>query len=201
MKTILRGVKVRLAITKKNVEDAISLFEQFKPTNISSNELELDALKKEIINIIIEQDYDENKVNELERRIKNNGDNRGLPLLARLFAAWGVYLEASVESKSLLEYEPLSIKAQKLLKRALEMDPNYFHANAELGTFLGKLGRRKSGEEAKELFLDCFNYFQNAERIENTNPEVDINWGFFIGDFADLHEGASAEKYHEEAII
>lgn len=107
-KDFFKGVKERLDISKRQVEEAIQQFELGKVVsveNVQGNKIDL--LKKEIINIIIYEKYNEEVISDIAIKVKGLPDDNLQKLLSGLYSSWGTSLVELARTKEGKEAEDL----------------------------------------------------------------------------------------------
>ena len=159
-----KGVKERLEIVKKQVDEAILQFEEGKVEKIESvKEIsEIDLLKKRIIDLIIKGNYQKNIIEELEKEVKQF-NNKGINyLLADLYYNWGYHIGNLAETKEGKEAEELYYQAFEKFQKAIANKPDYTDAFYNWGTDLGNLAETKEGEEAENLYNQAIEKFQKS---------------------------------------
>lgn len=102
-----KGIKERLEISKEQVNQAIKQFEEGEiPKNQDlAKKSKENQLKKEIINFLIDKEYDESRISEIETEARTINNNELDLLLADLYNKWGVDLSELAESKKGKEKE------------------------------------------------------------------------------------------------
>lgn len=194
-----KGVKERLGIAKRQVEDAIHQFEhgvEETAKNIAENKL--DILKKEIINLLIAQKYDQNAISEIEEKTKTNPDKEVESLLAVLFTDWGADLGELAKTKEGKEAEDLYHQSFDKYRKAIEIKPDKHEAYNNWGNALVYLANTKEGKEAEDLYHQAFDKYRKAIEIKSDSHEAYDNWGNALGYLANTKEGKEAEDlYHQ----
>jgi tetratricopeptide (TPR) repeat protein len=166
-KDFFKGVKERLNISKRQVKEAIQQFELGKvESEINVEENKIDLLKKEIINLIIKEKYDEEVISDIEGKVKEIANNNLLSLLSGLYNNWGIKLGNLAKTKKGKEAEELYHQSFDKYQKAIELKPDNLDALYNWGTSLGKLAKTKESKEAEELYNQSFDKFQRAIEIE-----------------------------------
>jgi tetratricopeptide (TPR) repeat protein len=202
-KEYFKGVKERLEISKKQVEEAIQQHELGileLPKDLKENS-ELDLLKKEIINIIISEKYDEQIISDIENKITANLDDENLLyILSNLYFSWGTALgnsAANKEREDEEEAEKYYLQCFEKLRKSIDLTPesNTFY---NWGTYLGKLakikGEKREIAEAEKLYVESIEKFSKAIEKNPIDPEVFYNWGTSLGNLARFKTEKEAEK-------
>lgn len=121
-KDLFKGVKERLNISKRQVEEAILQFELgIVVSSINVEENKIDLLKKEIINLLIAEKYNEEVISDIEVRVKGLPDDNLKSLLAGLYSDWGNYLGDLAQTKEGKESEALYHQSFEKFQKAIEM--------------------------------------------------------------------------------
>ena len=201
-KEYFKGVKERLEISKRQVEEAIQqyYFGIVESTIDIKNNAEIDLLKKEIINLLIAEKYQEKVISDLEVRVKGIPDENLQSLLSGLYSDWGNYLGNLAETKEGKEAEELYHQAFEKYQKAIEIKPDYHEAYNNWGTDLGNLAKTKEGKEAEELYHQSFEKYQKAIEIKPDKHEAFYNWGTDLGNLAKTKEGKEAEELYHQAF-
>ncbi|MCG8576966.1 MAG: SIR2 family protein [Flavobacteriales bacterium] len=195
-----KGVKERLEMAKKDVAKSIRQFEMKEKVSIEERELEIDRLKKEIIDILISESYDGQEISEIEGKAARINEASLNNLLAGLFSDWGVDLGNLAEKTEGAEADKLFHQAFEKYRKSVEIKADYDRAYYNWGTHLGNLAENKKGKEAEELYHLAFEKFAEAIRINPDGDEAFFNWGTHLGNLADIKGGKEAEKLHHEAF-
>ena len=169
-----KSVKERLEIAKNNINEAIELFEKDKIKAVVTKDLErfkkrseVDSLKKEIIKLIIEENYSgdsKDNIEKITQKAKKLDNNEIDDLLANLYYNWGTYLGRLADTKEGAEAEKLYQSAFEKYQKAVEIKPDQHEAYNNWGTALGRLAKTKEGAEAEKLYQSAFEKYQKAWR-------------------------------------
>ena len=197
-----KGVKQRLEIVKGQVNEAI---QQFEEGNVESHEklqenTELDLLKKEIIDLLIKEDYPEDKINEIDKKIQVLNNVEINNLFAGLHSNWGNQLGKLAKAKSGAEAQSLYQLAFEKHQKAIDIKPDYHEAFSNWGTHLGNLAQTKSGDKADALYNQAFEKFSKAIDIKPDYPDAFYNWGTFLGKLAETKSGEEAQSLYKESF-
>ncbi len=195
-----KGVKERLTISKNQVRGAIRQFEKGEVDTRDTFDNKVDVLKKEIINLLISEKYDENVILEIENKIKENPDKEAESLLAGLYSDWGISLGDLAETKDGTEAEELYQQSFDKFRKATEIKPDKHEAYNNWGTYLGNLAKTKEGTEAEELFQQSFDKYRKATEIKPDDHEAYNNWGNYLGNLAETKEGTEAEELYNQSF-
>ena len=195
-----KGVKERLEIAKKDVENSITQFEMKEPIQIEQNEFDVDKLKKDIINLLISEDYNLVQIERIEEKafeLKDDGVNS---LLSGLYSDWGTDLGELAQTKEGKDAEDLYHQAFEKFQKAVEIKPDKHEALYNWGIDLGNLAQTKEGKDAEDLYHQAFEKFQKAVEIKPDKHEAFNNWGNFLGKLAQTKEGKDAEDLYHQAF-
>ena len=132
-----RGVKERLVIAKEQVSQAIRQFEEGKvesSANIQENS-DIGLLKKEIIALIIEENYQSDKISKITIKAKELNNSEINSLLASFYSNWGVDLGNLAQTKPGEEAEALYQQAFAKYQQAIELKPDFHEAFYNWGTY------------------------------------------------------------------
>ena len=186
----LKDVKERLKIAKEQVEEAIRQFEFGEIESLNDVEKnKIDLLKKEVINLIIDEKYDGEVISNIELRVKGMSDNDLLRLLSVLYQNWGNDLGNLAQIKEGKEAEDLYYQSFEKYQKAIEIKPDNHEAFNNWGYYLGNLAKTKEGKEAEELYHQSFEKYQKAIEINPYNHEAYLNWGYHLVNLARTKEG------------
>ena len=178
-----RSVRERFDISKKHVKDAIGRYEKNKS---GGKKLESDKLHKEILDLIATENFEENKVADLEKRIEGSGDAKARELLGNLAFSMAFKIKEKDE-KSLL-------KKIDLYKKAAELNSNNSSVYNNLGIALFNLAKLKNDQQ---LYQEAIKEFEKAEELNPNNSSVYNNWGTALADLAKLK---SDQQLYQKAI-
>jgi tetratricopeptide (TPR) repeat protein len=193
-----KGVKERLEIVKKEVDKAI---QQFEEGNIEAKEdlkeeVDVNLLKKQIIDKIIKEDYKEGEIIALEEIADNLKNEEINNKLAGLFNNWGT---AFFKLAKLKNDQTLFEKSFEKYKKATALNPQYDSAYDNWGTALFELAKLKNDQA---LFEKSFEKYEKATAL---NPKYDSaynNWGAALSELAKLkNDEALFEKSFEKLNI
>jgi len=198
-----KGVKERLEISKKQVDEAILQFEEgeIEKTELLKSNSEIYLLKKKIINLIIKENYPINKIEEIEKKAEKIHNEEINSLLSDLYLNWGNYLGNLAKTKEGKDAEELYNQAFIKFQKAIEIKPDKYEAFYNWGNYLGNLAKTKEGKDAEELYNQAFIKFQKAIEIKPDLHETFYNWGTVLGDLAKTKEGKDAEELYNQAFV
>jgi len=197
-----KGVKQRLEIVKGQVDEAIQQFEQGKieTSGKSQAKAESDLLQKEIIDLMIKEDYQPDTINRIAANATGLNDAGVNSLLADLYNNWGVDLGGLAATKSGDEADALYREAFAKYQQAVGIKPDLHEAYNNWGTHLGKLAATQSGDEADALYREAFAKYQQAVGIKPDKHEAYYNWGTYLGNLATTKSGDEADALYREAF-
>ena len=197
-----KGVKERLEISKNQVKEAVQQFEMGKvePTEKIKKTSEIDLLKKEIIDLIINKKYLKENIEIIEAKAKRLNSKNINDLLASLYSSWGTDLGNLAEEEEPEEAEKLYTQAFEKYQKAIEIKPNNHQAFTNWGTDLGNLAEEKEPEEAEKLYIQAFEKFQKAIEVKPDDHQAFFNWGIDLGNLAKGKEPEEAEKLYTQAF-
>lgn len=201
-----KGVKERLKISKRQIDDAIQQYEfgKVELTESSKEDLEIDLLKREIIDLIISDSYNEKDILNLENRAKEFNDSNLKELFSNLYNNWASYLgdlaEKEVEKDKLLE---LYIQSFEKYKRATEIKNDEAQTFFNWGTQLTNLARNTDINH-KNVYEQAIEKFQKAIDLKPDYYKAYNNWGLVmsslaksIPDQAEILYSQAIEKYQK----
>lgn len=196
-----KGVKERMDISKRQVDEAIQQFELGKQESLRGlDENKIDLLKKEIINLIISEKYDESVISEIESRAKESRDNDIKALLAALYSNWGVYLGNLAKNKDGEEAEVLYLQSFDKYRKAIEMKSDEYNIYYNWGSYLGFFAQIKEGYEAEVLYEQSFEQFRKAIELKSDYHNAYYNWGICLGNLAKTKVGDEADVLYEQSF-
>jgi len=197
-----KGVKERLEISIKQVQEAINLNELgiIEPIENIKENTEIDLLKKDIINLIISNEYNEKVISEIEEKVKS-ANNQSLELqLSSLYLGWGNHLQKLSTTEEGKKLDDLKYQSIEKYQKAIAIRPNFYEAYHNWGVVLENLAKLKEGKEKDELYHQSFEKYEKTIKI---NPDYNIayfNWGISLENLAKFKEGKEAEKLIHQAI-
>ncbi|MDP1770861.1 MAG: SIR2 family protein [Methylobacter sp.] len=197
-----KGVKQRLEIAKGQVNEAILQFEQGKveAADKTQAKAESDLLQKEIIDLIIKEDYQPDKIDRIAVKAVALNNAEINTLLAGLYYNWGSSLDHLAKTQSGDEAEALYQQAFDKYHKAIEINPDYHDAFNIWGNGLGRLADTKSGDEAEALYQQAFDKYHKAIEIKPDDYKSFNNWGTNIGHLSDTKSSAEAEALYQHAF-
>ncbi|PPK74360.1 import receptor subunit TOM20-like [Methylobacter tundripaludum] len=197
-----KGVKQRLEIAKAQVTEAIQQFEQgnIETTDKILANTESDLLKKEIIDLIINEDYQQDKIDQIAVKavpLKNDEINN---LIANLYFNWGTDIGSLTDTKSGDEAEALYQQAFDKFHKTIEIKPNDGDAFYNWGTYLLNLANTKSDDQAEALYRQAIEKFSMATDIKPDSHQAFNNWGNTLDRLANIRLGDEAEALYQQAF-
>ena len=197
-----KGVKERLEISKRQVDEAILQFEEGKVeiTKRIKTISEIDLLKKEIIDLLIKKSYQNENIERIENNAKRLNNKEINSLLAGLYSDWGVYFGNLAKTKEGKEAEELYNQAFEKYQKSIAIKPDKHDAFYNWGNYLGNLAKTKEGKEAEELYNQAFEKYQKSIAIKPDKHDAFYNWGNYLGNLAKTKEGKEAEELYNQAF-
>ncbi len=195
-----KGVKERLEMAKKDVTKSIRQFEKKENVILDEAELHADKLKKDIIDLLISENYDQQGVIRIEERAKQINDQDVNSLLAELYLSWGIDLGNLAKTKEGKEANDLYQKAIGKYEKAIAIKPDKYEALNNWGNNLGNLAKSNEGKEADDLYHQAFEKFNKAVEIKPDLHEALFNWGTDLGNLAKTKEGKEADELYHQAF-
>lgn len=186
-----KEVRERLEISKKQVEMAIKQYELGENiSDIQQNENEIDLLKKQIIDVIANEKYDQNIITKLEAKANVLNDIQINQMLARLYFNWGYKLSDLYIAKKNDEF--LLLEGIEKYQKSIQFDQTNADAFINLGNRLSDLAKAKNNDI--ELFNECFDKYKYATELNPKDDTVFNNWGIILYDLAKV-------KNNDEALL
>lgn len=164
-----KGIKQRLEIIKSQVDDSIKDYEN-KETDKN--------IIKEIIDIRLKEDFNEEEISKLFNKVKISGNQKIKDSLSDLYNHWGNVIYNLATQKQTKEiYENALDKYEK----ALELDPNDENIFYNLGNALSDLGKLKNDEQ---LYKKAFEKYKKASKLNPDEVKIFSNWGISLFELA-----------------
>jgi tetratricopeptide (TPR) repeat protein len=185
------------------VDEAIKQFEEGEVREATidlKKNSKIDLIKKEIINLLINDNYSSPKITEIESEAQAQNDTIVNELLADYFNNWGIDLGNLAQTKKGKEVEELYQQAFEKYQKAISIKPDMHEAFYNWGTYLGNLAQTKKGIEAEELYQQALDKYQKAISIKPDDHEVFNNWGTDLGNLAQTKVGKEAEELYQQAF-
>lgn len=197
-----KGVKQRLETAKTRVDEAIQQFEQGKietAAKIQANS-ESDLLQKEIIDLIIKDDYQQDKIDQIvvKAAALNNAEINNL--IASLYYNWGIDLGSLAETKSGDEAGALYQQACDKCHKVIEIKPDNHEAFNNWGVYLGDLAETQSDDQSDASHRQAFDKFHKAIEIKQNYHDAFFNWATALGQLAKTKSGNKAEALYRQAF-
>ncbi len=195
-----KGVKERLEIARKNIDKAINQYELFETEETSQKELEIDKLKQEIIALTLREDYDKEKIAQLESKVQVLGNKELNETLASLFYNWGNKIDEVAKTKTPKEQEEASYKAIEKYEKAVFFKSDYADAYNNWGNCLATLAGPIKNEMSEILLKDSITKYKLSLEKQPNYARAYYNWGMSLLDLATLTEGSTKENLLKEGI-
>jgi len=192
-----RGAKVRIEIARKNVDYSIQVFEDMENVKLDQVEKDIDRLKKDIIDLIISEEFDEKVIGVIECRAKKY-NNEGLnDLLAELFFYLGNRNTNLVKKCDADDRENLLNTTIGNFNKSIEYMPESSQSLYNCGVSLSALAALKTGTEAEALYEQAIKNYSKALEINPEKDEALNNLGVASIDLAKFKSTEDAESlYH-----
>ncbi len=167
-----KGVKERLEIAKNNVGNAITQFEKgkIKLDKKFQDEINISLLKKQIIDIIISNTFNEIEIDTLEetaRKIKKEEINK---LLATLYLNWG----NSISEATVKKNQDIHRKSIEKYKKASVLNPLDSGIFNNWGISIKEIAKEEKNEK---LFYESIEKYKTAISLNPNSVEAYNNWG------------------------
>jgi len=168
-----KGVKQRLEIAKRRVDEAILQFDQgkFEAAGKTQAKAESDLLQKEIIDLLIKGDYQPDKIGRIAAKAAGLNDAEVNSLLEDLYYNWGNNLLNLAKTQS-------GNKAEALYRQALEK----CQKAVDLGGSCYNLACTYALLQDKENALLYLNRSLENKQIETGFVTDDTDWAGFLDD-------------------
>ena len=150
-----RGVKERLAIAKKYVNMAQLQFEDEKfelPGNVK-DEIEADRVKKQIIDMIIKEEFNQEKIYSIEESLLYLNNDEIRKLMAALFNHWGIVISRKAKQTN---DESLFIQGIEKFKKGTELNPENDSAYYNWGSTIFDLAKLRNDGELFEQSVEKY---------------------------------------------
>lgn len=190
-----KGVKERLEISKRQVQEAINQHELgiIESTEDLKEVAEIDILKKEIINLIINDKYEEKNILAIEEKVKNIDSTKLKSDMSNLYYSWANYLGDLAKTKKGKESDELFHQSFEKFKLSLKIDPNKHEAYNSWGSYMGDFAKTKTGNEKEELYYESFDKYKKAIEIKPNYESAYYNWGTQLAELAITKSGKEAD--------
>lgn len=197
-----KGVKKRLEISKRQVDEAIQQYEYGKVEAMEGvkGNAEADLLKKEIINTIVGGNYDEELIADFEIKAQGIADENLQSVLSDLYMNWASDLSNLAKKEKGAAADILFNKVFNKYKRAIEINPSNYYAYNNWGSDIISLARIKQGKEREDLCLEACEKFKACVEVNDECRSVYSNWGSGLSLIADVKKGKESEDLHMESI-
>ena len=185
-----KNVKIRLEISKNNVLKAIEQFEK--------GETEVDKLNKELIKILISENFEE--IYNYENKLMNTENEETRDLYTDILNNWGLSLSDSSKIKTGIEKEKLLLESINKFAKAIEIYPDNSIAYNNWGNSLLELAELKTKKKAEDLLLESIDKYIKAIEINPDYYYAYNNWGNVLTVLAKIKTGEEKEKLLLESI-
>lgn len=187
-----KGVKRRLHMSRKSVENAIQIFEKNKPSAIVEKDLNINRIGNEIIGLIISEKYEENVIREIINQIQKIDDNQLYELVAYYYFNWAYkFFE---EAKSDNGNADLFHLGFEKIQKAVNINPIYTDAYKLWADNLVLFIETNRPSSFKELFEQVFSNYNQATAIKPEYYEAYFEWGNALSSYSDFIKGKSKQK-------
>jgi len=187
----LKDVKLRLEISKRQVSEAIARTEDTS---------ELDSLKKELINLIISEQFDDAVIKDIGNRASSKYSREFYDLLSSYYYSWGLALSNLSKGKEGEAAEALYLQEAEKYEKAIEIKSDFHEAYYNWGFALAELAKNKEGEEAETLYLQAFEKYKKAVEIKPDKHKAYYNWGAALSELARTKKDEVAEVLYLQAV-
>jgi len=178
-----KGIKERLEIIKTQVNESIEIYEK------SENE---DNLIKEIIELRLQEDFDEERINKISEKAKALNNQKINDSLCVLFNDWGVTLSDLVKVNN---DENLFKLAFEKYETASKLNPNNDRIFYNWGTALSSLAKNKNHDE--NLYNLAFQKYETALELNPKMMDTLYNWGISLFNLAKINND---ENLYNQAL-
>lgn len=195
-----KGVKERLLISKKQVDLAITQYEEGISLEANTNSIsEIDILKKSIIDLIVKEKFSDEDIVKIISKVEELNNNELRTSLANYYSSWGSYIGNNAR---LLDKIDLELYEQGLSKfdKALELDKKYYYALNDWCIYYSDLIDIKNAKDTDEKYKKIFSKFKQACEINIKYYNGLINWSHYLRIYANLKSESEAEKLYLESI-
>lgn len=191
------GVKERLKIAKRYVDEAVNQFEEHKEASITKDEIVIDSFRKKIIELIVTENYNAKQIALIEAKANSYKDKSLDNLLSDFYYSWANKLLSSIKNK---KAEDLYQQAFEKYQKATNLNPKNHKAFINWGNSLGNLAETKKCKEAEDLYQQVFKKFQKAAKLKPDYYKTFYNWGRALGNLAETNKGKEAEDLYQQAF-
>jgi tetratricopeptide (TPR) repeat protein len=185
-----RGVKDRLDMARNNVGKAIKQFEDGDVNVVTKEELNIDIIKKEIIDIIISSKYNNDQVQKLEEKVKPLNNSILNELLGELYFNWGNTFDKQVDvEKKLNTDKSILLKAISKYKKSEQISPKNNILYLNWGLSIARLALCEESETKKEKL-----YSESIEKLKLSIKIFSYYYTYFclgtvISNYANTQKG------------
>jgi tetratricopeptide (TPR) repeat protein len=150
-----KGVKERLEIAKKYVSMAQQQFEEEKYIMVDEvkNEIESDRVKKQIIDMIIKEEFNLEEIYAIEQSLAFSKNAEIKKLMAALFNHWGVVISKMAKQNNDQE---LFIQGIEKFKKGTELNPENDSAFYNWGSTMFDLAKLRNDGDLFEQSVEKY---------------------------------------------
>lgn len=176
-----KDVKQRLEISKDQIDEFIKIYERNEKVDENHTiKNDIAIVKKEIIEIMTNEEYDEERVANIYNKSLNLKDKEINLMLSRLYNDFGNMLYNSAKSKNY--DEEFYNKAFKKYEIASKLNPKDSDIFYNWGTALANLAKIKNDDET--LYNEAFGKYKIASDLNPNDSDIFYNWGIALANFA-----------------
>ncbi|KAF2327661.1 TPR end-of-group domain-containing protein [Flavobacterium nitrogenifigens] len=188
-----KGVKERLEIVKKDVQLAIQQFEkgEMVENRALKESIDKNLLQKEIIDEIINKNFNQTKIENIEKKSEPLKDPEIKKLLAKYYLTWASEISQKATSQN---NKDLFKESFDKFSKASKLDPkNYQTFNNWAAALYDNFKIDDNNELYNEGILNC----KKAAKLDDSQSDAYINWAFFLSQKA---KNKNDEKLYHESI-
>ncbi|WP_125722862.1 TPR end-of-group domain-containing protein [Flavobacterium ustbae] len=174
-----KGVKERLEIVKKDVQLAIQQFEkgEMVENKVLKESIDKNLLHKEIIDEIINKNFNESKIQSIEKKYENLNDPETNELLAEYYRRWA----DDVGRKALAKKDKeLFVESFKLYEKASVLDTNNYNTFNNWGAKLYDYANVLEDELKDKFYNDAISKCKKAINIGDVEGLSYQNWAYIL---------------------
>ncbi len=195
-----RGAKARLEIARKNVNYSIQFFEDTRDIKLDKREQNIDKLKKDIIDLIISEEYDGDRISTIELLAKEYDDQGVNYLLAELYFYLGTKYSRLLEKCNNDNKEQFLNITIENYSKSIKYLPYSYESLYNCGVSLSALAEIKTGIEAECLYEQAIDKYRRAIEIDSNKSEALNNWGASLSGLAAKKKGKEAQRFYQQAF-
>lgn len=199
---IIRECANEILLTLK---DQVSHLINVENTDIATSEnfqtnIEVEILKKEILDIVNKESYQDNEIEILNVRAKKLNNDEVNGYLAGLLYNWGNHLGNVANATIGGDIDDLYSEVFEKFKKATDLKPSMSGAYNNWGNYIGCLASSKSGDEANNLYLQAFEMFKKAAKLNPDGYKTYNNWGNNLSHYANTKSDDQVDYFYELAF-